>query len=215
MNPFVSHFVKACSVIEFGDEVYLVYESKDYQLTIYCSNTGIPFIEQTDMKMEIRYKKHLAVGMVSNMEDAAQICNVITDNPKWAYEILYEHADNKDELVAIAMQNHPKPIIKEYPRYNRYTSNEDFRAEFVELLVNDDDLVDRLIELADFQVNGHDCREQTDDHPNSDCDDCYSGDTEFEMAHILDSSLASIWKATRDKVDPNWATKQAASDGED
>lgn len=74
---------------------------------------------------------------------------------------------------------------------NRYHDNEDFVALFRQKLgALSDDHIRRLMSYGQFGATGHSIHTVTD---HDQCDDCYSGDTEYEMTQPP-SALAAVWR---------------------
>jgi hypothetical protein len=77
----------------------------------------------------------------------------------------------------------------------RYHDNEEFIALFRHKLATlSDAAIKKLMSRGQFEVAGHSC-----DSDHNQCDDCYSGDTEFEM---MNSSvgLGSVWRSVAEEL---------------
>jgi hypothetical protein len=71
-----------------------------------------------------------------------------------------------------------------------------FNRLFVENLLKDPQNLHHLLKVAYFHGNMHSCKECTSQ--NGECPDCYSRDTEFDMAH--DDTLGTVWQQTVDAL---------------
>lgn len=71
-----------------------------------------------------------------------------------------------------------------------------FNRLFVENFLKDPQNLHRLLKVAYFHGNMHSCKECTSQ--NGECPDCYSRDTEFDMAH--DDTLGTVWQQTVDAL---------------
>jgi len=78
----------------------------------------------------------------------------------------------------------------------RYQDNQDFIDLFRQKLSNLSDYkIKKLMSHGQYEAVGHSIH--TADHDQ--CDDCYSGDTEYEMAQGI-PYLGCIWKETAEEL---------------
>ncbi len=103
-------------------------------------------------------------------------------------------------------------IVHKRMMRNQHKVNKDpiFIVLFTKNLANDN-VINGLIELGDFQNNKHSIHEGCPNEmaETGGCDDCYSGDTEFDMSHS--THLGNVWN----KSYIEWKEATGSPDSED
>lgn len=73
-------------------------------------------------------------------------------------------------------------------------NRDQFTRLFVDQLLTNHQLLDRLIDVADFRANFHHVWAGGESGCDG-CSHCYSGDTDFEVNAETQEMLAQVWKS--------------------